>query len=151
MRRIDTYLPYDTNWLSTSLSFDSPLTRLLPFLPSRVITPQASIMDACRTAMEMHGLENFPANERKLRMKVPQSTEELAKVFLLTSLNSTFLTPFLFMSPSFLERHAWGDFFGRDRRDSGGENSNSQIFPLLTASILLVPLLLLSNTSSALI
>lgn len=48
-------------------------------------------MDACRTAMEMHGLENFPANERKLRMKVPQSTEELAKVFLLSALNPLFL------------------------------------------------------------
>jgi len=31
--------------------------------------------------MEMHGLENFPVNERKLRMKVPKTTEELAKVW----------------------------------------------------------------------
>ncbi|KAM3570483.1 hypothetical protein VYU27_007454 [Nannochloropsis oceanica] len=41
----------------------------------------ASIMDVCRTAMEMHGLENLPVNERKLRMKVPKTTEELAKTY----------------------------------------------------------------------
>ena len=46
----------------------------------KVTAVTAAIMDVCRTAMEMHGLDNLPVNERSLRMKSPKSYQELGKV-----------------------------------------------------------------------